>query len=467
MDTAIIATPVHEPSAMIPLSFFGESVALTSPNMLVSELKKGLTEKMSPAQRRNFGRAPHPILMQNACQLMISVAIQQTCIQTKRDAIVGLGFETEEDAQQKEKKRELDEHAQNTALGRPSPKPQEKPTKKADEVEQTDSEEQDRSKVEKLLDPLTDSGFLALLKQCGEDFENTGNAYIEVVREGSTINALWHMPAAQVHVFVEAKKPHYHFEVDGTQTLKYAAFGDLDRFEKDNPLVKQDQITELIQIKQPTSLDPYYGLPSWLAPVPWLELAQMMLQCHFDFFQNRAVPSLVMFLTGGKMTDDDFKKLQEQVKQTIGAGKNYRSFLANLPHSDMKVQVERLAAENKDSFAELWSTVQLMILSSHRIPPLLAGVTLPGKMAAANELPNALIAFQTLYIGPNQKQFELKLGLTLGSKEAGLGLTPKDFRFKKITDQYDMGQVDTMSRMRETATDAQMQGRKLEEGLKE
>jgi hypothetical protein len=86
-------------------------------------------------------------------------------------------------------------------------------------------------------------------------------------------------------------------------------------------------------------------------------------------------------------------------------------------------------------------------------------------MAAANELPNALVAFQTLYIAQHQQVFELKLGQTLGT--AGLGLEPTDFLLKKITDFYDLGQVETMSRMRETATQAQAEGRKLEDGLKE
>ena len=50
---------------------------------------------------------------------------------------------------------------------------------------------------------------------------------------------------------------------------------------------------------------------------------------------------------------------------------------------------------------------------------------------------------------------------------AGLGLEPTDFRLRKITDFYDMGQVDTMSRMRETATEASFRGRELDQGLEE
>lgn len=407
-------------------------------------------------------------------KLMLSVDIQQTCIQTKRDATVGLGFETEEDQLARDRQRELDQQSHDVAMGRaqpPNPAPKQ-PVQKADPITNDPQKKKSgRSKVEEVLDPLCDAGFQSLLNQMGEDFENTAMCYMEVVRdESGKIVSLWHMPACLVFIFNEAKKPNYHFEVnDGGRNLKYARFGDLDRFKKDNPttMASQEIVTELIRIRLPTSMDPHYSYPSWISVTPWLELAQILLQFHFDFFNNQAVPSLLVLLTGGSVEQRELDKIGEQLKETVGPGKRFRSLLAAIKNPNVQAHIERLVSEKEDSFSDLWSAVQLKIVSSHRIPPLLAGVTLPGKMAAANELPNALIAFQTLYIGPNQRLFEQALGATLGSEDAGLGLQPTDFRLKKITDAYDMGQVDTMSRMRETATEAQLTGRKLQDGLKD
>lgn len=475
----------------IPFGFIGVEEPLFSQELQVSALKKQLMiPPRGSAQWRPVGKVQHPINYENAIKLMLSVDIQQTCIQTKRDATVGLGFETEEDQLARDRKKELDQQAQDVAMGRvqtPS-KPPTTPANKADGegtppgVPPSDGDpkasgskkpQMTKSKVETALDPLCDAGFQSLMNQCGEDFENTGMAYLEVVRESddpkSKIVSLWHMPASLVFVVNESKKPNYHFQVaDGNRNLRYVRFGDLERFKQDNPNVKQPEgLTELIRIRLPNSIDPHYSFPSWISVVPWLELAQMLLQYHFDFFQNRAVPSLLVLLTGGKVTDKEMTDLQMQLKETVGPGKRFRSLLAALQNPNIQAHIERLASESNDTFESLWSAVQLKIVSSHRIPPLLAGVTLPGKMAASNELPNALIAFQTLYIGPNQRLFEYALGSTLGSEDAGLGLQPSDFRLKKITDFYDMGQVDTMSRMRETATEAQLSGRKLQDGLKE
>lgn len=456
-------------TAAFPFGFVGNNQPLFDDLLSVSSIKKELNPILgTSAQWRKAGRVPHPINYEAAIRLMLSVDIQQTCIQTKRDATVGLGFETEEDQQARKQKQELSQHSHDVAMGRvqtPS-----SPVSKI--VQDSKSQQLSKSKVEEVLDPLCEVGFQALMSQLGEDFENTSMCYIEVVRESESdsgkVTALWHMPASCVYV-VNEKKPNYHYEMDdGGGTIRYARFGDLERFKKDNPNIKQEQTTELIRIRMPTSLDPHYSYPSWLSVTPWLELAQKMLQFHFDFFDNRAIPSLLVLLTGGQVLESEMKVISDQLKETIGPGKRFRSLLAAIKNPNIQAHIERLESEKTDAFADLWSAVQLKIVSSHRIPPLLAGVTLPGKMAAANELPNALIAFQTLYIDPNQRLFEQVLGSTLGNPQlsGGLGLSPSDFKLKKITDAYDMGQVDTMSRMRETATEAQMSGRKLQDGLK-
>lgn len=427
-----------------------------------------------PSQGRPRGRQQHPIDMANAARLMFSVSTQQTCIQTKRDAIVGLGFETEADRQKREKMKQLDQTLQNAAVtGDPKapaePKP--KPVAKAEPPSgpEESSEPKVKSKVEEILDPLTDCGFQSLINQVGEDYENTGNGYFEAVRDGTQVAGLWHLPSPAVHLFWEKDdEGNYHYEMDSLegQKVRFARFGDVEGLRKRLSLAADVRITEMVHFKQPTSFDPSYGIPQWIGCVTWLEMAQQALQMEYDYYQNRAVPDLVAFLMG-KLPAADFEKFKQQLKETIGKGKRFRSLVVNFPNPELKVQLERLQEATREKLAELWPTIELAIVSGHRVPALLAGIQTPGKMAAANELPNALVAFQTLYVSQHQRIFQDVLGLTLGSQEAGLGLAPTDFLLRRITDSYDMGQIDTMSRMRETATEAQMQGRKLDQGLKQ
>ena len=459
-----------------------------------SDMRKAIVPQSS-STGRYLGRQPHPINMTGAVMLMFAVSTQQTCIQTKRDATVGLGFETEEDRQKRAQKKELDAKLQADAVanGQPGEKkpPAKKPVAKAfpaptdkpagdspDEDPASGGGEPDpaepdvESKVEKALDPLCEAGFQSLINQVGEDYENTGNGYFEAIRAGgpgTPLVALWHMPAPSVHVYWENDDMgSFHYEIDSVdgQTKKFARFGDLEGLKTRFPNLQQKRLTEIVHLKMPTSVNQSYGVPQWCAVTPWLELAQQAMGMEFDFLQNRAVPDLLGFLTGGKVGDAEFKKFKEQVKETVGAGKRYRTLLVNFSNPEIKIQLERLQETTREKLSVAWPTLELAIVSAHRIPALLAGIQTPGKMAAANELPNALIAFQTLYVAQHQRIFQQVLGNTLG-KEPGLGLKPTDFMLRRITDSYDMGQVDTMSRMRQTATEASLEGRKLEQGLKE
>lgn len=449
-----------------------DSNPIFSEDFQVANLRKGLDKKQKPAMGRVYGRVEHPILMDNAIALMHAVNIQETCIRAKRDATVGLGFETEEEREARRMKRELAQRSHDIAMD--PPPAQQKPVGKEGESE-TGSEVQ-ISHAEEVLDPLCVDGFQSLLNQIGEDYENVGNAYIEVVRdEGGEIIALWHAPAATVYVYNERQAPHYHYEVDNPSpntgdaaTLKYACFGDLEGFRERNPEINQDQVTELIHFRMPTALSREYGMPSWLSCVPWLELAQKLMQYDFDYFDNRAVPDLMVLVTGSGMSKEDFTALNDKLKETVGPGKRHRTLTANISAPEAKIQVERLNADNRERLADQYTAVQLNVVSTHRVPPLLAGVTLPGKMAAANELPNALVAFQTLYVQQQQRNISGTLTRSLGNPEhSSLGLSRDDFHFKQITDYYDMGQMDTMSRMRETAIEATQNGRQLENGLKD
>ena len=110
----------------------------------------------------------------------------------------------------------------------------------------------------------------------------------------------------------------------------------------------------------------------------------------------------------------------------------------------------------------------MMIVSAHGVPPLLAGIQIPGKLGSTNELPNALMAFQALVIQQAQKVISSALINTLGNAtlNGGLGLGADNFRLRKITDVISLSKMDTVSRMRQTVPEAKSEGRDLEAGLK-
>jgi hypothetical protein len=107
------------------------------------------------------------------------------------------------------------------------------------------------------------------------------------------------------------------------------------------------------------------------------------------------------------------------------------------------------------------------------VPPILAGILIPGKLGATNETPNAILAFQALVIGPAQETLESILDMTLGNSKLNgqLGLKPGDFKFKTIVDEIaeqmeKINPMDTLASSREQLPEQAKEGRDLKEGLK-
>ncbi len=125
-------------------------------------------------------------------------------------------------------------------------------------------------------------------------------------------------------------------------------------------------------------------------------------------------------------------------------------------------------------FKDMMEALALNIVSAHRVPPSLAGILFHGKMGAANEMTNAILAFQTLVISQAQKTITSVLDRTLGDpeKNGGLGLKRGDFKFRTVVDvvaeeMKKLQPADTMGRMKQGLGEAAAEGRDLDQGLKE
>lgn len=423
-------------------------------------------------QGANRGRKEHPFDMEVVTHLKPLNVHHSACIGAKVSSTVGLGFETEADRKRRRAKME---------------------GKNESSVDGTEIE----SNVDKELNPLCDISFQDIFNSAIEDYWQVGNGYIEIVRAGGTgkttsstagssqtkgdeITGIHHIQAPSAYLYVEDEARYKHFELQGTEgsgtSPKFALFGDREGFirrnqDGDTPDDRdKGSISEVIWFRQPSSLTRWYGFPDWLAAVASIELVQMILQHKYDFFLNRGVPEFLLFVLGQKVGPDDWEKITDVLRSNIGMGNSHKSGAINLVGEDIEVQLERLAmdAGGEDDFAKTKENQAVDIVSAHRVPPLLAGIQIPGKLGANNELPNALAAFQLLVIGPAQVLIRQQLTSTLGNKElnGGLKLTPDDFVLRKITNELDLETMDTVGRMRETVPEAKAKGRDLGEGVK-
>lgn len=468
MSDTIAPAVVHKAPESTKAAFTSWSSTMSVPlyedrggkSLIVTlDIVKADTEGYQSSQGVNTGRKEHPYDRYKVKRLEIDNEHHATCLSTKVASTVGLGFLTDEEKKARKAITGGDITAKATLMS-------------IDGI----------STCDKVLNPLCDNSWQETLSDVCRDYWSVADGYLEVVRDDAgddglgPITGVHHIPAEQVYVFMENSKYDRHYEIVGGEgansTRRFARFGDLAGFRARNPnLVSEtDRISEVIDFRQPTALCRWYGFSDWISAVAAIELVQSIRQYNFDFFRNRGVPEFFMFILGQKLSKEEWAVVENAMQSNVGRGNSHKSFAMNLSNENIKIQVEKMMADGKgeNTFGDMNESLSLSIVTAHRVPPLLAGIVIPGKMAATNELPNVLQAFQTLVIGPTQQLFQQTLGATLGNpeKNGGLKLKPEDFTFRRITEQFDLGAMDTIARMKTTVPEANAQGRNIEAGLK-
>jgi capsid portal protein len=393
-----------------------------------------------------------------------------SCIQSKKYSIMGLGF--------------VSEGSETQAVRNDTTTP-------VDQVQQQmqnllTGEAYIETKVDKLLDPLTLFGFAFELYRVIEDFLDGGTGYLEVVRDDSNkiIGLNW-LPYESIEACLiknDAGQNRLVYKyvgngLFGTTNKYYALFGTKNKewvkehFYANDPDTTLNKISEVIPFICPSNQSQYYGYPEWLSASTMITLLSRALQYKSDFYVNRGVLAYILSVIGSVDTDK-WKEIKTLVQGSIGGGNNFRNMAINLPNTESKVQVDKLTTNDKteDQFAKDSEVFSTNIVSSHRVPPVLANILISGKLGAANETVQALIAFQLLVVGPIQKIVEKTLAKSLAKEGEGVsGLKAEDLRLRKITSQFNIQGLDTASRMREeapAATNEDGTKRNVQDGLK-
>jgi hypothetical protein len=236
-----------------------------------------------------------------------------------------------------------------------------------------------------------------------------------------------------------------------------------------NTTITREKVSEIIPFIQPSNRVKYYGYPDWVSATVDIDLLKKSKQYKADFYHNRGVLDKILIVTGQSVEGEDWDTIKASIKSSIGGGNNFKSMAMNLANKEAKVDVINMGASGKDEeqFAKDNETLTQNIVSSHRVPPLLANILIPGKLGASNEFINSLIGFQLLVVSPYQNVFEKMLAKTLGGEDGVNGLGSEDFRLRTITSQIDLVGVDTVSRMRSEATDPANKDRDLSKGVKD
>lgn len=353
------------------------------------------------------------------------------------------------------------------------------------------------------LDKVAQGHWDGVMESVVDDLLATGIGFLEIVREGNSGSpeAIYWLPAQTMfvetvqrqivsqddfgnEVITEVGGPGYHFVQNGgslttssdgvgapVQTNpRFALYGHKDALFEQEEFKEQKIQTEVVVFTLSTNLWEYYGAPRHLSAVPYIELVTEAMQQRFDFFHNRGVPDFLLFLRGMSMDEDQINRLRSSMNAGSGRGSKGKSAMFISPEGEEGTAIDLLKLgveyDIDKGIVDLHDMSAMAICSATRMPPVLAGVSLSGKMGAANETTQALILLEVLQAKQLRNGITKTLATTLGKDMAG-----GKFKYKSLIEEVmelmsnpAMMAMDTMSKQRGEA--ANNQGRDLSQGTK-
>lgn len=177
---------------------------------------------------------------------------------------------------------------------------------------------------------------------------------------------------------------------------------------KEVPAFRNDnrQGSQLLYYKEYRPGTFYYALPSYVGALNYIMIDAEISNYHLSHLLNGMSPNFMITFTNGVPTDEERRKIKQQMIQEYTGTDNAGKFIVSFVDDPTKVpDVQTLSADNLDEqFNQLSDQVLQNILSGHKIvSPMLVGIKTEGQLGGSNELETAYEIFTKTVIQPIQK----------------------------------------------------------------
>ncbi len=153
----------------------------------------------------------------------------------------------------------------------------------------------------------------------------------------------------------------------------------------------------------------YYGVPSWIGGIDWINVDVMMGCFHMNNISNGFAPSLVMkFYDPELMTPEKNRWMTDNIrKQYKGAENAGKALLFFNDGKDLAPDVTPLEMSNIDKqYIAISDTAVQRILSGHKVTsPELFGIAIPGKLGNSS-IQDSYKIYDTTVIEPDRTWIE-------------------------------------------------------------
>ena len=282
-----------------------------------------------------------------------------------------------------------------------------------------------------------DDSFIQIRRKLRRDLETTGNAYLEIIRnDAGDVQGLAHMPSFQTRITkieqnpIKVQFPILELQTDGTMKLVkidvwkrfrlfvqatvthfrglqtnesfprrwFKEFGDprvydnqtgnevtpeeMADFEGKGAMPSWRKANEIVHFKMYTPRSPY-GLPRIIGSLLSIFGDRAAEEINFTTFKNNNIPSMVVAVSNGQLTEGTIKRIESFVESQIQGSDNYSKFLileaeGELEGEDpghVKIEVKPLTKEqHADALFQNYSQNNKETLRrAFRLPPIFVG----------------------------------------------------------------------------------------------
>ena len=188
------------------------------------------------------------------------------------------------------------------------------------------------------------------------------------------------------------------------------------RKQKNKPMLMQgyskeynkDFPTQLLYVKEYRPGTEYYTLPDYISTVDWIELDKEVSNFHLKSVQNGFTPSMIINFNQGIPEDEEQAIISNKIKTKYAGTDNASNvFITFSDGSDSKPDFIPITLNDSDErFLMLEEHIMQNITTGHRIPPVIAGVQVEGKLGSTAEIIENEAIFQSQVINSKQALIE-------------------------------------------------------------
>lgn len=169
-----------------------------------------------------------------------------------------------------------------------------------------------------------------------------------------------------------------------------------------------DVATQLVYVKEYRPGTEYYTLPDYIASIDWIELDKEISNFHLNSVKNGFTPSMIISFNNGIPTaeeqDQIYKQVQKRYAGTDNASNVFITFSEGGENTPTFTPVNLNGSD--DRFLMLEEHIVKNMMIAHRIPPLVAGVAIEGKLGSTSEIIESEAMFQSQVISQKQRLIE-------------------------------------------------------------